>query len=107
MKILYVEDDLAISSLAKAIFMKTDHDLVLCPNVNDAKMILDREKVGLVILDLNFPTSASGVDVLEHMKNRKMTTPVIIYSGFTGSFEKEINHFIGTGNCAQCLRQTI
>jgi DNA-binding response OmpR family regulator len=96
-KILYVEDDLVISNLAKAIFMKTDHDLVLCPNINDAKKILDKEKMGLVILDLNFPSSSSGLEVLEHMRCKKITSPVIIYSGFIDDFKKEINHFVETG----------
>jgi two-component system, response regulator YesN len=95
-KILYIEDDDAFSSLAKVIFMKTKHDFVVCPNIEDAKQILDEEKIDLVILDMNFP-HLSGVDILEHLWENHIVVPVIVYSGYIDEYAHQINRFVNYG----------
>lgn len=96
MKILYVEDEIIISNLAKMIFMKTDHVLVVCPSVSGARKILNREVIELVILDMNFPKS-NGMELLEYIDQNSIKTKVIVYSGFIEKYEKSLKPFIESG----------
>lgn len=93
MKILYVEDEISISNLAKIIFMRTSHELIVCPKLKETKAILDTEDIGLVILDMTFPTF-SGLDILEHIAKHKIKTPVIIYSGNIEKYEARLKMYV-------------
>ena len=76
--------------------MDTKHDLIVCPNIQDAKLILNKEKVELIILDLNFPSS-SGIAILEHIYENKINVPVIIYSGYINEYLSQIRYFSNLG----------
>lgn len=96
MKILYVEDEISISNLAKIIFMRTSHEFMVCPKLKETKSILDGNNIGLVILDMTFPTF-SGLDILEHISLRKINTPVIIYSGWVDQYSSKLKMYIDSG----------
>lgn len=96
MKILYVEDEISISNLAKIIFMRTNHEFMVCPKLKETKSILEGNNIGLVILDMTFPTF-SGLDILEHISSRKINTSVIIYSGCISQYSSKLQSYINSG----------
>ncbi len=96
MKILFIEDDECVSQLAKTVFLKTSHDVVMCPSPSEAIKVLNQVPMDLVILDMNFP-EGSGQDVLEYITYNKINTPVFIYSGCLNSFANVIDHYRSTG----------
>lgn len=98
MKILYVEDDTNVSDVARRLFLKTDHDFIVCETVADAKKLLVEKYVDVVILDLMFPGGLCGVDLLKFYEENDIFTPVIIYSGYIDEYAmREIQAFIDIG----------
>lgn len=98
MKILYVEDDLAVASVAKFLFLKTNHHLVFCQTIADAINIMTTcgQQVDLVLLDLHLP-DGGGVELLKHMKAIGSTTPVIITTGFYNDHIDELAPYVESG----------
>lgn len=82
MKILHVEDDVRISALSKAIFMKTSHDFLICHDPVQASKLLSEYDIDLVILDLIFSDDQTGIQILEKIYSENLPTKVIVFSGF-------------------------
>ena len=75
-KILIVEDDKALSN-GIALALKAEGYLFLQTyDLAEAREILDKEEISLVILDLNLP-DGSGLTLLTEIK-KKQETPVVI-----------------------------
>jgi len=106
MKILYVEDDLAVASVAKFIFLKTDHHLVFCQTVSDAIQVISKcgKKIDAIFLDLRLP-DASGVELIRHLQSMSLSIPVIITSGFYHDHVEEIKPFQDSGKVRLVLHK--
>ena len=96
MKILFIEDDEDISKLAKEIFIRTSHDVIMCPCPFNAIKALSVEDFDLVILDMYFP-NGNGGDVLQYMAENKINTPVFIHSGYAKRFNSLIDYYKSIG----------
>jgi DNA-binding NtrC family response regulator len=93
MNILYVEDDVEISQLAKTIFVELNHPTLWCHDVNCAINAIDGGgKIDLILLDLKLDKS-HGVDLLRYMEKIKSKIPVVVISGQLHSYESEIEYF--------------
>ena len=96
MKILFIEDDENVSKLAKEVFIRTTHDVIMCPCPFNAIKVLSVEDFDLVILDMHF-SDGNGGDVLQYMKENKINTPVFIHSGHVKKFSSVIDYYKEVG----------
>jgi len=81
MKILYVEDEENITQLAKILFMRTTHDLMVCSNIKDAKNAILSDCFDVIILDLLFPGEEDGINLLEFIQSKGIDISVLVHSG--------------------------
>ena len=77
MRILVVEDDEILGEAISQRIAKQGHGSDLVTSGSAANVILRRQEYDLVILDLNLP-GLNGDLVLEKLRNRKTSTPVLI-----------------------------
>jgi putative nucleotidyltransferase with HDIG domain len=81
MKILIVEDDLALGSLLKDYLMHLQHERVqVCPTAIEAHRAIEQEQFDCAFLDLMLP-DIDGLQLLKVVKDRHPTMPVIMMSG--------------------------
>jgi DNA-binding NtrC family response regulator len=99
MKILHVEDDTAISSLAKAVFNTTHHEFLICNNPEEALKVIQCYHIDLIILDLVFTNSMeTGFKILDRIESSDLDTKVIIYSGYLQDvFQEPIQYYKSRG----------
>lgn len=77
-KILYVEDEVAFSSLVSLVLKERyGHEVDLAETGEDGIERLKTSKYDLVFLDYKLP-GISGLDVLQWMKDNHLDTPVIV-----------------------------
>lgn len=100
MKVLLLEDDLAISDLLSEHLRDKGYDLTLCLNGQDALEKLIDEKFDFALLDINTPI-LSGIDVLRSLRNDyKDNIPCIILTAYQDikhlkeSFENGVDDYI-------------
>lgn len=74
MKILVVEDDLAIRDLIDINLTIAGYDVVVAQDGEEAKNIFDKENIDAVLLDVMLP-KIDGFELIEHIK--KKDVPVI------------------------------
>ncbi len=75
-KILIVEDDKALSNGIALALKAEGYLFIQTQDLTEAREILDRQEISLVILDLNLP-DGSGLTLLTEIKE-KQETPVVI-----------------------------
>jgi putative nucleotidyltransferase with HDIG domain len=81
MKILIVEDDLALGSLLKDYLLHLQHERVqLCPTASEGYRAVEQEQFDCAFLDLMLP-DIDGLQLLKVVKDRHPTMPVIMMSG--------------------------
>jgi len=78
MKILVVEDDLALSDVTSFTLRRAGFEIVTAHNGITAIELWEREQPGLVLLDLNLPKK-DGMAVCRHIREQG-DTPIIILS---------------------------
>lgn len=83
--LLVVDDEPVILQILKAVFEEEPYRLSLFNNGRDAKAMLEREHVDLLLTDKNLP-DISGLELLRVAKARDPLTEVIIITGY-GSLE--------------------
>ncbi len=87
MKILIVEDDIALVNNMKLTFkklnMQSDHAI----NFEEAMDFTNTYTYDIILLDVILP-DASGFDVLKKIRQNNITTPVLIMSGLNDSSDK-------------------
>ncbi|RXJ81127.1 response regulator transcription factor [Arcobacter sp. F2176] len=82
MKVLLLEDDLALSDILNDYLMDKGYDVTLCNKGEDALEKLIDSIYDFAILDVNTPTM-SGLDVLKYIRNDyKSQTPIIIITAY-------------------------
>lgn len=76
-KILIVEDDSGLNQGLTRALKGEDRVLLSCGNLRTARQLLSRERVSLVLLDINLP-DGSGLQFLREVKKADPTLPVIL-----------------------------
>ena len=81
-KILVVEDEFQVRTLMLRILDQAGYATLSAGNAEDALIILDREKVSLILLDLRMPGPIDGEDLLFRIRDRGDDVPVIVCSAW-------------------------
>ena len=100
MKILLLEDDVALSDLLNEHLEDKGYNVTLCSNGQDALEALIDQKYDIALLDINTPI-ISGIEVLKTIRNEyKNNTPAIILTAYQDtkhlkeSFENGVDDYI-------------
>ncbi len=100
MKVLLLEDDVALSDLLNDHLIDLGYEVTLCTNGQDALETLIEQKFDLALLDINTPIM-SGINVLKTIRNEyKNNTPAIILTAYQDtkhlkeSFESGVDDYI-------------
>lgn len=82
MKILMVDDDIKLLSVADAILQALGHRTTHSVDASQVLPSAQREKPDLILLDINMP-GGNGTDLLMRLKRSSLTSgiPVIVISG--------------------------
>ena len=78
LKILIIEDDIAIAQLIEMTLRVSDYETCICYDGAEAEKLLVVGLFDLVILDVMLP-GLNGFELVEHMNQRKQTLPPILY----------------------------
>ena len=79
MRVLIVEDDLTLQRGLRHLLSDAGHQTVAVSDGVHADTLLCAESFDLVVLDLCLP-KLDGIAVLERLRKRRQTTPVLILS---------------------------
>ena len=100
MKVLLLEDDVALSDLLNEHLVDKGFEVTLCTNGQVALEALIEQKFDIALLDINTP-QISGIDVLKTIrKEYKNNTPTIILTAYQDtkhlkeSFENGVDDYI-------------
>lgn len=80
-RVLLVDDDEAFRSSTAALLRDEGYETVEAPDGAGATEILARQQVALILLDMRMP-GIDGVDLVEVLRTRGQTTPILMISGF-------------------------
>ena len=106
MKILYVEDDQAVASVAKFLFLKTDLQIVFCQTIAAAinTLTVCGQKIDLILLDLYLP-DGRGVELLEKMQALGLSAPVVVTTGFYNDHKLDLKPFEEAGTVCKVMHK--
>jgi len=99
MKVLVIDDNLELSRLIKEFLELKSYKVVVANDAQTARAYIDNEKFDLYIIDIHLQ-DANGIDILEYIRKKDITTPVIIITSsnevdnFVNSFKNGANEFI-------------
>lgn len=100
MKVLLLEDDIALSDLLSEHLMDKGYDVTLCNDGQDALESLIDKKFDIALLDINTPI-LSGLEVLKTIRTEyKNNTPAIMLTAYQDtkhlkeSFENGVDDYI-------------
>ncbi|MDD3009255.1 MAG: response regulator transcription factor [Arcobacter sp.] len=100
MKVLLLEDDIALSDLLNEHLLDLGYEVVLCTNGQEALEALIDNKFDIALLDINTP-SITGIEVLKRVrKEYKNHIPIIILTAYQDtkhlkeSFENGVDDYI-------------
>ena len=100
MKIVLLEDDIALNDLLNEHLQEKGFDVTLCTNGQEALEYLVDEKFDLAILDINTP-KLTGIEVLKRLRtDYKNNTPIIVITAYQDtnylkeSFENGVDDYI-------------
>jgi DNA-binding NtrC family response regulator len=80
--VLCIDDEPAVGVVVEHALSELGHEPVLATSVEDGLKIVNRQPVDLIISDFRMP-SASGLDLLDHLKEMGFEIPVIIMTGYS------------------------
>jgi PAS domain S-box-containing protein len=87
-RVLVVDDDSSIGHLMDAILRREGYEPAICTHPHEALDVLEKERFGLVFVDINLP-EMNGLELGSNIKKRDPTTEVVFITGH-GSFENAI-----------------
>ncbi|MGM0518560.1 MAG: response regulator transcription factor [Campylobacterota bacterium] len=100
MKIVLLEDDIALNDLLNEHLEDKGFDVTLCTDGQEALEYLVDEKFDLAILDINTP-KLTGIEVLKRLRTEyKNSTPIIVITAYQDttylkeSFENGVDDYI-------------
>ena len=77
MRILVIEDDSVLSEAITYRVKRLGHAVDLATTGSSAETMLQQQPYDLILLDLNLP-DANGATILNHLRQRKVNTPVLV-----------------------------
>lgn len=80
MKVLLLEDDVAVSKAIATVLGRNGHDVRPAGTAAAATTLLNDDAFDLAIIDIGLP-DRSGIEVLEEIRRRDSSQPVIVISG--------------------------
>ena len=90
-RVLVVEDNVLNRELTTALLRSAGYEVAVAQDGADALMLLGRQKVDLLILDIDLPF-IDGHRLLEAVKDKGIEVPAIFLSGLPGD-EPELKAF--------------
>lgn len=78
-RVLVVDDDPAIRQIIAVLLQRDGVDVEIAEDGERANSMLERNEYAVVLLDLMMPR-VDGYGVIEFMKSRGMTTPIVVIS---------------------------
>ncbi len=85
MRILVIEDDLAVRTLIKVVLEHNGHDVTSVGTAKEGKEAALTNEHDVIILDLGLP-DGNGFDVCNYIRENGLVTPILVLSG-----EKDID----------------
>jgi len=82
LNILYVEDEKNIRENIEKTLRLMVSNVFSCENIEEAKKIIENERIDLIISDINLP-GQNGLDFVEMLRECNNITPVILLSAYT------------------------
>lgn len=79
-RVLIVDDDEAVRTMLYKVIRSNGMDAFICASGSEALEILFRNTFDLILLDVNMP-GMDGFQVVQRVRSRGLTTPIIIISG--------------------------
>ncbi len=80
-RVLIVDDDSAVTNYFMVFLMQTERfEPVVVNDSREVEGLLQEENFDVMLLDLDMP-DVSGMDILNIMRSRNITLPVIILTG--------------------------
>ncbi len=82
LNILYIEDEENIRINIKKVLLLLCENVFDVSNTNEAKFIFDKQRIDIIISDINLPDT-NGIDFIKELRKIDKTIPVILLSAFT------------------------
>jgi len=82
-KVLLVEDEQGLRMVVESELQRAGYDVHAIANGLDAIAKLSRDRFDLAVLDVTLP-GKSGIEVLQFIRDRRMSTKVIMLTGMEG-----------------------
>ena len=82
LNILYIEDEENIRINIKKVLLLLCENVFDVSNTNEAKFIFDKQRIDIIISDINLPDT-TGIDFIKELRKIDKTIPVILLSAFT------------------------
>ncbi|MCK5785763.1 MAG: sigma-54-dependent Fis family transcriptional regulator [Candidatus Sabulitectum sp.] len=80
-KVLIVDDDVAVTNYFMVFLMQTERfDSTVVNDSREVENLLEQEKFDVIMLDLDMP-NVSGIDILNMIRVKRISIPVIILTG--------------------------
>ena len=80
-RILIIEDDRTFSQILEGFLRKHNHDPQIAANVGQSLETLEKQNFELLLVDYRLP-DGTGFEVLNHLRDKGLLTPVIIMTSF-------------------------
>ena len=82
--VLVVDDDYALSSALADALVRPGRDVIVCRDVESARMVLDHRLVTHIVTDLRFASGFGyeGFQILERVRRTLSMIPVVVISGY-------------------------
>ena len=81
-KILVIDDEVEIAHILKR-WLSDRYEVEAVSNAAQALQFLNSPDIDLIVCDISMP-KMSGYDLVKHLRQRELNTPVILISGQSG-----------------------
>jgi putative two-component system response regulator len=79
--VLVVDDEPAVRQLIAGILAKAGHRVLTANSGQEAIRVLESEDVALVLSDINMPGSISGLELIDALRARRPSLPIVLVTG--------------------------
>ncbi|WP_443945537.1 sigma-54-dependent transcriptional regulator [Pedobacter sp. AW1-32] len=80
-KILILEDDTTFAQLLEGFLTKNKHEITLVTHIKQSFKAIESQEFDLLLIDYRLPDGV-GLDVLSHVRDKGLSTPLIIMTSF-------------------------
>lgn len=94
MDVLVADDDEDIRFVVSALLARRGWAITTTSNGAETIEVLSKASFDVLVLDQNMPPG-SGLEVAEQLRDRGDSTPVILFTGFSGSIDRTLTDGLG------------